>query len=573
METVPEALPDDVGALKAALLIARENEQLAKARQDVVAAEKDAAVAQMNAVAAELAVAKAKASEDQALIAHQTLRIAKLERQIYGQRSEHGARLVDQLELQLEEAETAATEDELAAELAVAKTTMVAGFTRKRPAARNTFPEHLPRERVLIDPPTACECCGGARLRKLGEDVTQTLEVIPRSWKVIETVREKFTCRDCEKISQAPAPFHVIPRGWAGPSLLAMILFERFGQHQPLNRQVERYAREGVRISLSTAADVVGAGCSVLAPLLRRLESYVMAAERLHGDDTTVRVLALGKCDLARCWVYVKDDKPFGGPDPPAAMFYYSRDRAGAHPQAHLAHYAGILQADAFGGYTKLYEPQRSPGPIQEAACWVHARRPFFAMADLEQNARQKAARKKEIVISPIAIQIVRRIDALFEIERTINGQSAEQRRAVRQELSAPLVADLQAYMLEQRAKLSRGNDLVRHMNYLLKRWAAFTLFLDDGRVCLTNNAAERALRGICLGRKSWLFCGSDRGGQRAAAMYSLIVTAKMNDVDPQAWLADVLARIATHPAHRLDELLPWNWKSMREQALAAQAA
>ena len=559
MDVGLEALPDDVGALKVALLIAREQAKQAEQKH--------------LDVAAELAVAKAKASDDQALIAHQKLRIAKLERQIYGQRSERGARLIDQLELQLEEAEAAATEDELAAEIAVAKTTTVAGFVRRRPIERNTFPEHLPRERVVIDPPTACDCCGGTRLRKLSEDMTRTLESIPRSWKVIETVREKFTCRDCEKISQAPAPFHVIPRGWAGPSLLAMILFEKFGQHQPLNRQVERYALEGVPISLSTAADAVGACCTVLDPILRLLESHVMAAERLHGDDTTVRVLALGKCDVARCWVYVKDDKPFGGSDPPAAMFYYSRDRSGAHPQAHLANYAGILQADAFGGYTKLYEPQRSPGPIQEAACWVHARRPFFAMADLEQNARLKAASKKEIVISPIAIQIVRRIDALFEIERSINGQSAEQRRAVRQELSAPLVADLEVYMREQCAKLSRGHDLAKAMNYMLKRWASFTRFLEDGRICLSNNAAERGLRGIALGRTSWLFCGSDRGGQRAAAMYSLIISAKMNHVDPQVWLADVLARIATHPAHRLDELLPWNWKAIRAREALAQAA
>jgi transposase len=209
-------------------------------------------------------------------------------------------------------------------------------------------------------------------LRKLGEDVTRTLESVPRQWKVIETVREKFTCRDCEKISQAPAPFHVIARGWAGPSLLAMILYEKFGQHQPLNRQTERYALEGVPISLSTIADAVGACCTVLEPLSRLLEAHVMAAERLHGDDTTVPVLALGKCDVARCWVYVKDDRPFGGSDPPAAMFYYSRDRSGEHPQAHLANYTGILQADAFGGYIKLYEPQRSPGLIREAACWVH---------------------------------------------------------------------------------------------------------------------------------------------------------------------------------------------------------
>ncbi len=545
MDAGLEALPDDVGALRAALLATR----------------------------AELAVAKAMASEDQALIAHQRLRIAKLERQIYGPQSERSARLMDQMELTFEELQASATEDEIAAEMAVAKTTAVAGFTRKRPAERSTFPDHLPRERVVIDPPTACECCGGTRLRKLGEDVTQTLEVIPRQWKVIETVREKFTCRDCEKISQAPAPFHVIPRGWAGPSLLAMILFEKFGQHQPLNRQVERYAREGVPISLSTAADAVGAACAVLEPLLRLVESHVMAAERLHGDDTTVRVLALGKCDLARCWVYVKDDKPFGGLDPPAAMFYYSRDRSGEHPQAHLAGYGGILQADAFGGYGKLYEAGRNSGPIMEAACWVHARRPFFAMADLEQNARLKAAGKKEIVMSPIAIEIVRRIDVLFEIERGVNAQSAEHRRAVRQELSAPLVADLESYMLEQRAKLSPRHDLAKAMTYMLKRWPSFTRFLDDGRVCLSNNAAERALRGIALGRKSWLFCGSDRGGQRAAAMYSLIITCKMNDIDPQAWLADVLARIATHPAHRLAELLPWNWKADRARQVEAQAA
>ena len=548
MDADLEALPDDVEALRTALLTARANNREILADRD--------------AVVAELAVAKAMRSEDQALIAHQKLRIAKLERQIYGPRSERSVRLIDQMELIFEELEASATEDEIAAEMAVARTTTVAGFTRKRPTQRNTFPEHLPRERVVIAGPGACDCCGGTRLRKLGEDVTQTLEVVPRSWKVIETVREKFTCRDCEKISQPPAPFHVIPRGWAGPSLLAMILFEKFGQHQPLNRQVERYALEGVPISLSTAADAVGAGCAVLEPLLRLVETHVMAAERLHGDDTTVPVLALGKCDVGRCWTYVRDDRPFGGSDPPAAMFYYSRNRKGEHPQAHLASYGGILQADAFDGYGKLYEAGRTPGPVKEAACWVHARRPFFAMADLEENARRKAAGKKEIVISPMAIEIVRRIDALFEIERSINGQSAEQRRTVRQALSAPLVVDLKAYMLEQRAKLARGHDLAKAMDYILKRWAPFTHFLDDGRVCLSNNAAERALRGIALGRKSWLFCGSDRGGQRAAAMYSLIVTAKMNDVDPQAWLADVLARIAEHPAHKLDQLLPWNWRT-----------
>jgi transposase len=550
MDADLDALPDDIDSLKAALANA---------------------LAERDAGATELAVARAKLSEDLALIAHQKLQIAKLQRQLYGPRSERSERLIDQLALQFEESAASATEDELAAEIAVAKTTTVASFTRKR-TERATFPDHLPRERVVIDPPTTCECCGGTRLRKLGEDVTRTLEVIPRRWRVIETVREKFSCRDCEKISQAPAPFHVISRGWAGPSLLAMILFEKFGQHQPLNRQAERYAREDVPISLSTLADAVGSSCAVLEPVLRRVEAHVMAAERLHGDDTTVPVLAKGKTDTGRCWVYVRDDRPFGGPDPPAAMFYYSRDRKGEHPQRHLAGYVGVFQADAFDGYRALYLPKRSPGPIVEAGCWAHARRPFFAMADIEENARRKAAGKKEITLSPIAIEVVRRIDALFKIERSINGKSTAERQAMRQELSKPLVEGLQVYMREQRAKLSRGHDLARAIDYILKRWPAFTLFLDDGRVCLSNNAAERALRGIALGRRSWMFCGSDRGGQRAAALYSLIVTAKMNDIDPQAWLADVLARIATHPVHRLDDLLPWNWAPTASTAMAAAA-
>ena len=543
MAAAREDLPESIDALKAALLAARVRAAL---------------------VEAELAVAKARASDDQALIAHQQLQIAKLRRELYGQRSERTVRLLDQMELAFEELESSSSEDEIAAESAVARTTNVVAFTRKRPA-RQPFPEHLPRERVVEPGPTACLCCGSARLRKLGEDITETLEVIPRQWKVIQHVREKFTCRDCEKISQAPAPFHVIARGWAGPSLLAMILFEKYGQHQPLNRQAERYAREGVPLSLSTLADQVGACCAVLTPLLRRIEAHVFAAERLHGDDTTVPVLAKGKTDTGRCWVYVRDDRPFGGPDPPAAMFYYSRDRAGEHPQVHLAGYAGLFQADAFGGYNKLYGLDRKPSPLLEAACWVHARRPFFAMADVAENARRKAQGKTPGVISPMALEAIRRIDALFEIERSINGHSAERRRIVRQELSAPLVAELERWLREQRAKLSRGNDLATAMDYMLKRWTAFTRFLDDGRVCLSNNAAERALRGIALGRKSWLFAGSDRGGQRAAALYSLIVTAKMNNVDPQAWLADVLARIAGHPAHRIDELLPWHWRPSSE--------
>ncbi len=292
--------------------------------------------------------------------------------------------------------------------------------------------------------------------------MTETLEVIPRRWKVIQHVREKFSCRACERVSQVPAPFHVTARGWAGPNLLAMVLFEKFGQHQPLNRQAERYAREGLPLSLSTLADQVGACCAALAPLSRTLEAHVMAAERLHGDDTTVPVLAPGKTDTVRCWVYVRDDRPFGGTAAPAALFHYSRDRGGTHPQAHLARYAGLFQADAYGGYGKLYAADRKPGPIIEAACWVHARRPFFVLADLAKSAAQAAGSRPTKVMSPIALEAVRRIDALFDIERDINGASAAGRLAVRQAASAPLVAGLEAWMREQRARLSRTNDLAR---------------------------------------------------------------------------------------------------------------
>lgn len=417
-------------------------------------------------------------------------------------------------------------------------------YTASIPRATQ-LPAHLPRERVVIPGPTTCDCGGGHRLRKLGETVTETLEVISRQWKVISHVREKMTCRACEKISEPRAPFHVTPRGWAGPNLLAMLLFEKFGQHQPLNRQAERFGREGVPFSLSTLADQVGARCAVLEPLLRRVEAHVFAAERLHGDDTTVPVLAKGKTHTGRCWVYVRDYRPFGGRAPPAAMFYYSRDRGGAHVEEHLSRWRGILQADAYSDYSRLYEAGRTPGPIQEAACWAHARRPFFALADIEASARRKAEGKVAVPISPLALEAVLRIDALFEIERGIAGKSADERRAVRQELSRPLIDDLGTWMRVERPKLSRGNDLAKAFDYMLKRWTAFTRFLDDGRICLSNNAAERALRGIALGRKSRLFAGSDRGGQRAAAMYSVIVTAKLNDIDPQAWLADVLTRIA----------------------------
>ncbi len=399
-------------------------------------------------------------------------------------------------------------------------------------------------------------------MSKLGEDITETLEVIPRQWKVIQTVREKFTCRECEKITQPPAPFHVTPRGFAGPNLLAMILFEKFAQHQPLNRQSERYAREGVDLSLSTLADQVGACAAALKPIHSLIEAHVLAAERLHGDDTTVPILAKGKTDTGRIWTYVRDDRPFGGLSPPAALYFASRDRRQEHPERHLKTFTGILQADAYGGYNPLFKVDRNPGPLTQALCWAHARRKFFVLADIAANARRG---KNAAPISPIALEAVKRIDALFDIAREINGLAVDQRLERRRKDSLPLAEELHSWLQTGRAKLSRSSPVAEAIDYMLKRWVGFTSFLDDGRICLTNNAAERALRGFALGRKSWLFAGSDRGADRAAFMATLIMTAKLNDVDPQAWLAAVLARIADTPITRLELLLPWNWMPNRQ--------
>jgi transposase len=549
--TAPESLPSDLAAAHALILAER------AARVEV-----ESKLVEARAKAAN---AQADLSSTEALITYYKLEIEKLRRQLYGRRSEHKTRLLDQMELQLEELEVAATEDELAAAKAAARTQTVKSFVRKRPS-RKPFPAELPRERIVIPAPESCPCCGSTKLSKLGEDVTETLETIPRRWKVIQTVREKFSCRECETITQPPAPFHVTPRGFAGPNLLAMILFEKFAQHQPLNRQSERYRREGIDLSVSTLADQVGACTAVLAPLHGLIEAHVLAAERLHGDDTTVPILAKGKTITGHIWTYVRDDRPFGGRAPPAAIYYASRDRRHEHPARHLHGFSGILQADAYSGYNELYDPLRAPGPIIPALCWAHARRQFFELADIAANARRG---KNAAAISPIALEAVKHIDALFDIERGINGQSAEERLRVRREQSAPLLAALEAWLRGQRSRLSNSSSVAKPIDYTLKRWDRFARFIEDGRICLTNNAAERALRGFALGRKSWLFAGSERGADRAAAMVTLITTAKLNDIDPQAWLADVLARIAEIPQARLPELLPWNWKPAKLQAAA----
>ncbi|HSQ69660.1 MAG TPA: IS66 family transposase, partial [Steroidobacteraceae bacterium] len=451
--------------------------------------------AELAATKAELARSAAVVSASEAMIAGLKLEIAMLKREKYGRSAERTARLIDQLELQLEELETAAAEDAIRVGKAAEKTTKVASFERRKPV-RKPFPEHLPRERVVVEAPVACSCCGSDRIVKMGEDVTETLEVIPRQWKVIQTVREKFTCRACERISQPPAPFHPTPRGWAGPSLLAMIVFEKFGQHQPLNRQAERYAREGVDLSLSTLADQVGAVAELLEPLHALIEAHVLAAERLHGDDTTVPLLARGGTKTARLWTYVRDDRPFGGTAPPAVVFRFSRDRGGEHPAEHLTGWQGILQADAYAGYNRLYDQKRAPGPVVSALCWSHSRRKFFELADVEGNIRKGKSPKD---ISPIAFEAVKRIDKLFDIEREISGLDPAARLEARQRLSAPLVEGLESWLRSERALLSKHAKVAKAIDYLLSadHWPGFTRFLQDGRVCLSNNCAERSLRGV----------------------------------------------------------------------------
>ncbi|MEQ1650843.1 MAG: IS66 family transposase, partial [Hyphomicrobiaceae bacterium] len=391
----PTQAPDDIAMLKALLAASEQRAEKAEAR----------------------------ALDLDAQIANLKLTIAKMRRDTFGASSEHGAKL-DQLELQLADLVEAATEGKVAAEI----TAPVAVVSEQRPA-RRPLPAHLPRERVMHASDAACPCCGG-QLRKLGEDVTETLELVPATWKVIQHVREKFSCRACEKITQAPAPNHPIARGRAGPQLLAHVLFSKYRAHLPLNRQSDMYEAEGVHLDVSTLADWVGACAATLMPLVEEIEKHVLAAERIHADDTTVPVLAKNQCATGRLWTYVRDDAPFGGQAAPAAVFHYSPDRRAEHPERHLAAYSGLMQADAYSGYNGLYAEGRKPGRIVEAACWAHGRRKFFELAELQK--------------APVAIEAVRRIDEVFAIEREINGRPPDQRRSVRQDRSKPLIDDLE---------------------------------------------------------------------------------------------------------------------------------
>jgi transposase len=468
------------------------------------------------------------------------LLILKLKRMHFGPRSEKYDRDIQQLELRLEDLEAS----QAAAEPPpIVPATIVLKQEAPRKPARRPLPAELPRETETIAPEhQACPDCGGT-LRHLGEDVSETLEYVPARFKVIRTVRPKLSCAGCSQIVQAPAPNRPIDRGLAGPGLLAHVLVAKYADHLPLYRQSEIYAREGVELDRSTLADWVGGVSRTLQPLVDALRKYVLGAEKLHGDDVPVPVLepGNGKTKTGRLWTYVRDDRPAGSEAAAAAWFAYSQDRKGEHPAGHLQNYSGVLQADGYAGFNKLYET----GRIVEAACWAHARRKFH---DLYQAHR-----------SPLAKEALERIAQLYGIEQEIRGRSPAERREVRQARSRPLLEAMHVWLKATLAKLSQKSDVAVAIRYALERWIALLRFCEDGRIEMDNNAAERALRAVALGRKNYLFAGSDAGGERAAAIYSLLGSAKLNGIDPEAYLSLVLRRIADHPINRIADLLPWN--------------
>lgn len=543
-------LPRKVVALRE-LLLQREAEHAEQAQRQADALAQQSS--ELERQAAELQAARNGLQEQVLRNEQLKARLARLLRARFGASSEKLRGSIEQLELMLEDleaqiAETAPAEPEDAAPPAPPQ------GTRRKPV-RKPLPDSLPRDVVEHAAPCACPQCGGA-LRPLGEDVTEVLDYVPGSFRVTRHVRPKLSCCACESIAQAPAPDLPIRRGLAGAGLLAHVLVAKYCDHLPLYRQAEIYARDGIDLDRSTMADWVGQSAVLMRPLVDAVGAHVMSAERVHADDTTVPVLdpGRGKTRTGRLWCYVRDDRPFAGQAPPAVLYCYSPDRKGEHPRKHLAPFRGILQADGYAGYAGLYDRE-----VTEAACWAHVRRKFFDVHAATQ--------------SPLAHDALQRIAALYAIEDTIRGQPPDVRLRVRQQHSAPLLAGLKTWMEQTQGRVSGKTDLAAAIRYALARWDALTLVLRDGRACLDNNAAERAMRPMTLGRKNWLFAGSDAGGERAAAIYTLTETAKLNMLDPEDYLRQVLQRIAEHPVKRVHELLPWNLAGVRARLDQREAA
>ena len=484
------------------------------------------------------------ARQDAELVAHRDtiatmrLQLERLRRMQFGRSSEKIAAEIAQLTLALEDLETGSARKE---EPAVGVVADSAGASRE-PPARRPLPAHLPRMTVNHETACACPHCGGA-LRKLGEDVTEVLDYVPASFRVIRHVRPKFSCRVCESITQAPAPDVPIRRGRASPGLLAHVLVAKFADHLPLYRQSEIYERAGVDLERSTLADWVGQCSALLRPLIDALGRHVMAGERVHADDTPVPVLApgAGRTKTGRLWAYLRDERPYAGTATPAVLYRYSPDRRAEHPRRHLAGFAGVLHADGYAGFDGLYDS----GRVVEAACWAHVRRKFF---DLHATGK-----------APLATEALTRIQALYAVEAEIRGRPPDERRHARATRAGPLLADMKMWLEGTLRRVPQRGDLAAAIRYALARWTALTRYARDGSIEIDNNPVERAIRPIALGRKNWLFAGSDAGGMRAAAIASLIATARLNCVEPEVYLRHVLERIATHPLNRVAELLPWN--------------
>jgi transposase len=496
----------------------------------------------------DLSALKALVEAQRVEIARLQLLLAKLRRHQFGRRSEQMTGLLDQLELQLEELETGDAE---------VTTALEPRTTPRRPRTPRVLPDHLPRDIHTHEPDTtACPDCGGA-LKPLGEDVSEVLEYVPACFRVIRHVRPKCACSRCDRIVQAPAPGRPIAQGLPGPGLLAHVLVSKFADHLPLYRQSDIYAREGVDLPRSTLTDWVGEAAGLLRPLVAAIRRHVLSGLKLHADDTPVPVLApgQGKTKQGRLWTYVRDDRPAGDATPPAVWFAYSPDRKGQHPQAHLKDFEGVLHADGYAGFNALY----ATGRVREVACWAHVRRKFY---DLHQAQA-----------GPLTAEALQRIGQLYAIEDELRGQSAAVRAATRQARAGPRLDAFRDWLQTTLTQVSRKSALAEAIRYALARWEALTRYCGDGRLEVDNNAAERALRAVALGRKNYLFAGSDAGGERAAAMYTLIGTAKLNGLDPEAYLRTVLTRIADHPVNRIDELLPWHLGTSSvppDQALAA---